>query len=254
MTACFLCGSVESLSMCEKCGLCWFCGDHEAMHRTGENKSCFPFKIERRRNVGRVVVASRDIQPGELILTDKAISHGPKERGNSSNAICIRCLNTNTGQICPACTLPVCPDSHCQTAHAEECQWFHRFADEETSVKLASVAPLRLMSKMKSDKILQARLDLLMDHNDERLKENAADQEHRELSLKMAAKGDDSTLMSRSVGLLRINALESDGGKGRILFPTFSFLSHSCTNNARHVIQATGNSFNIKYDTCLYFY
>ena len=37
----------------------------------------------------------------------------------------------------------------------------------------------------------------------------------------------------RCIGLLKTNALEVQMGKARALFPTFSFLSHSCLNNAR---------------------
>ena len=80
----------------------------------------------------------------------------------------------------------------------------------------------------------------------ERLKDDAVDQEHRQLSLKLASKFQDIPCMERSIGLLRINALESEGGRGRIFFPTFSFLSHSCTNNARHVVETKESSFSIK--------
>ena len=39
---------------------------------------CFPFVIEQREGVGRVMVAARDIQPLELILWDEAAAMGPR--------------------------------------------------------------------------------------------------------------------------------------------------------------------------------
>ena len=51
-----------------------------------------------------------------------------------------------------------------------------------------------------------------------------------------------TTDIDRCVGLLRTNALDGTGGKGRILLPTFSFLSHSCVNNAKHVLSDNGDA------------
>ena len=42
--------------------------------------------------------------------------------------------------------------------------------------------------------------------------------------------------IQRCIGLLRTNCLDYDNKKGRILYPFFSFLSHSCVNNAKHVM------------------
>ena len=42
--------------------------------------------------------------------------------------------------------------------------------------------------------------------------------------------------IQRCIGLLRINCLDFNSKKGRILFPLFSFISHSCVNNAKHVM------------------
>ena len=42
--------------------------------------------------------------------------------------------------------------------------------------------------------------------------------------------------IQRCIGVLRTNCLDYDNKKGRILYPFFSFLSHSCVNNAKHVM------------------
>ena len=49
----------------------------------------------------------------------------------------------------------------------------------------------------------------------------------------------------RCIGLLRTNSLDGLDGKGRILLPTCSFLSHSCVNNAKHVLAHDGNRLRL---------
>ena len=53
-------------------------------------------------------------------------------------------------------------------------------------------------------------------------------------------------LMNSCLGLLRINAMGVGSGRGRALFPVFSFLSHSCTNNCRHVSEYDADSGRFK--------
>ena len=58
---CFLCAGSPA-SVCPDCGLAAYCSEaHRQLHRP--EKLCFPFKIEYRPQVGRFMVASRDIQP-----------------------------------------------------------------------------------------------------------------------------------------------------------------------------------------------
>ena len=53
--------------------------------------------------------------------------------------------------------------------------------------------------------------------------------------------------IQRCIGLLRTNCLDFDNKKGRILYPLFSFLSHSCLNNAKHVMNPKSVDKKIRY-------
>ena len=95
---------------------------------------------------------------------------------------------------------------------------------------------------MQEDRDLAARLDLLMDHLEENREKGEDARKAQILSDLIDGGGvgegggdpDAKKDFLRCIGLLKTNALEVQMGKARALFPTFSFLSHSCLNNARY--------------------
>lgn len=60
---------------------------------------------------------------------------------------------------------------------------------------------------------------------------------------------EDKKRLDKSLGVLFVNARSyGDNGQGRLYFPRFSLLSHSCVNNCRHVVEATSpGRFEIRY-------
>ncbi len=62
---CFLCGGA-SAGVCADCGEAGFCSQaHLRVHRDAAQGRCLAFRIERREGKGNVMVATRDIKPGE---------------------------------------------------------------------------------------------------------------------------------------------------------------------------------------------
>ena len=92
------------------------------------------------------------------------------------------------------------------------------------------------------DRDLALRLDLLMDHNEDRLDKTEDEKISQALDQII---GNEDYKFKRFIGLLKTNAVQVNKGQARALFPTFSFLSHSCITNARHVIEAQNNEFRI---------
>ena len=98
---------------------------------------------------------------------------------------------------------------------------------------------------MQEDRDLAARLDLLMDHLEENREKGEDARKAQILSDLIAGDPDDAKKdFLRCIGLLKTNALEVQMGKARALFPTFSFLSHSCLNNARYNSDGSGTLTN----------
>ena len=100
---------------------------------------------------------------------------------------------------------------------------------------------------MQEDRDLAARLDLLMDHLEENGEIDEDSRKAQILSdfvLHDEEEGYAKKDFLRCIGLLKTNALEVEMGKARALFPMFSFLSHSCLNNARHVTEKIDDNEN----------
>jgi len=120
------------------------------------------------------------------------------------------------------------------------------------------IMPIRLMAALEDDPILCSRLDLLMEHREERQKE-AENWSKTTLQvvqpirtrLKKCNWSEDS--IQRCVGLVRTNATQTiassitlDGTNSedkdlatiRVLYPSMSIMSHSCIPNTRTIHQS----------------
>ena len=73
--ACFICGN-ENASLCQYCSLSIACSAHYHLHRNHE--MCYPISIANKPSIGRCLVTTRAIQPGEIILQDYSAASGPK--------------------------------------------------------------------------------------------------------------------------------------------------------------------------------
>ena len=80
--------------------------------QSGEQQSslCLPFEIAEDPEIGRHFVATRDIQPLELIFRDTPLVVGPATKYDG--AVCLECLkpvnNSPSESSCPRCQFPVC--------------------------------------------------------------------------------------------------------------------------------------------------
>ena len=89
-----------------------------------DNLTCWPFRIETKPEIGRIMVATRDIRAGEIILEEYPAVWGPN---NKSAAVCLGCLKpalkiqlNKSGDeaedtikdisinTCPKCCFPIC--------------------------------------------------------------------------------------------------------------------------------------------------
>ena len=67
--------------------------------------------VEEDENIGKILKATRDINPLETVVTDQALVSGPK-----TNPVCLGCLGTLPGDNparCSKCSWPMCSDK-CQ--------------------------------------------------------------------------------------------------------------------------------------------
>ena len=65
------------------------CCEKETANSIEPDFKCWPFCIETRQDVGRIMVATRDIRAGEVILEEAPAVWGPNSK---SAAVCLECL------------------------------------------------------------------------------------------------------------------------------------------------------------------
>jgi len=245
---CFLC-SKPATGTCPDCALVHYCSDsHLRSHKPFGD--CLPFRVGFVEGVGRVVLAVRDIKAGDVVITEHPIVKGP---GNKTPPSCLQCLRQWEGETtCTKCGWPVCNEK-CQAGdiHEIECNILSKCPKEKVpdfskhhrnahSPNYAAIFPLRLAILSRSSSDVKERMDLLMDHKEEITTDPDFDDLWKFPVLNFLT-GEINSEYSyeeilRSIGLFCTNAVSMINCNGRWIFPTFSFLSHSCVSNSRFFV------------------
>ena len=83
----------------------------------------FPFYVASRPEAGRCLMSTREVRPGEVVLTDSAIILGP-----ASPLVCIVCCSSRGQRSrCPGCRHVLC--SSCASHSEEECAILAKVGD-----------------------------------------------------------------------------------------------------------------------------
>lgn len=111
--SCAVCNknSTQRCSNCRKVSYC--CKDHQKADWKNHKPDCFPAEIKYNDIVGRHLVATREIQPGEILLKEKPLVAGPKHCGDKTGKcifpICLGCFRIVSNKyFCTKCKWPMC--------------------------------------------------------------------------------------------------------------------------------------------------
>jgi len=199
------------------------------------------YKIVEIPEKGRCLVASRALDPLEIILWDRPAVVAPHHDAPPSQ--CLECLGDPGGGRCPGCGAPLCQQdcSNSEQLHEEvECQLLSRLG-EAGRHKVLGVLRL-LMLRDQGGNVWQ-QIDQLMDHDAERRKnpgEWSMFQKEVVDVVKTVRPDVDDDLVHKLIGILNTNSVsfnfKKDSRKGRILYPCLSLASHSCVANARYTV------------------
>ena len=243
-TVCFLCRSPASVP-CDECENYSCSVAHAKIHKSVAS-GCLPIKIVYKEGVGNYCVATKDISPGNTILLDTPAVWGPNL---ISPPKCLNCLARWQGtNLCPECKFPVCNDKCAQGKHhVQECgvlaktNGIHTFTlGEKSNPAMSLVNVVRFLRLPVTDPEKAARANLLMDHvedivrNEDLWKVTAIDTLVKKLPNSPYTEED----VLHAIGVLETNTVAigvpgNNQGLYSALYPTFSFLSHSCICNAR---------------------
>ncbi|XP_031841457.1 SET domain-containing protein SmydA-8 [Nomia melanderi] len=228
-----------------------------------ESKSTTAFKILHSDIVGRYMVANKELEPGEEIVTEMPFIVGPKA---FTYPLCLSCYTPwpptpNDKPLCSKCGWPVC-STECenQSQHKDyECQIFAQ-ANEKFNVaaaleqtnengvpQLECVTPLRLLLESeKNPERWNNEVKQMEAHNKVRSRKehwkadqvNIVDYLRKQLKLDRFSEEQIQT----ACGILEINTFEirtANGFSARALYPTVAMMNHSCVSNTCHSISPT---------------
>ena len=209
-----------------------------------------PWRVLSSGEYGRYLVASRDISPGELVLTDQALVWGPQH--SATNLLCLECLVDLTEDFgCQHCGYPLCPQHReVHPTHEAECEVFrrngHRLTAEDRQdmdLHYPAVEMVRCLVLMESSQEIRTKLEMLMDHGKERMAEpEKYIAPYKDLIRKLVRDlklGTEEEII-KVIGYFDVNSLAVRGDcgsyKGRGIYPLASLVNHSCVTNTRNIM------------------
>lgn len=185
MLTCFYCSAssdvdsakkeVQLCQHCQKVGICSSSGDedHAKVHRPEGLGQCLPIRVEKSSEVGRYLVATRDINPGEIVILDKSILVAPDAPACLG---CLKNIKIQEAAFCSKCQFPVC-DSECEERkiHADnECKVFSEAGITILTIPTAPqfiyhcIGILRTLLAQRRSELDRKVINELMSHTEER--------------------------------------------------------------------------------------
>ena len=79
MVTCFFCNESEDIEQCSICNIVHYCSLHASVHKRRDAGTCYPWRVETRPGVGRMIVAARDIACHEIVLEDEPQAVSPTQ-------------------------------------------------------------------------------------------------------------------------------------------------------------------------------
>jgi len=228
---CFVCSNPAD-EKCDRCEDLYICSNHKKYH-TGEQyggSTCFPYRVDQVPQVGRILTAARDIQPGEVVFQEQEMVVGPCR---TKVPLCLGCNRVVDGSVVCSCSWPLCSlDCSELFRHSqEECAILSRDDPKtRTCDNYRGILPLRILLLPNTE--MQYFLQF-MDHGDDR--EDKFEELVELVRVRWGLHHFPAELVRQVEGILDVNTVEHrvEGGESaRGFLPITSLASHSCASNS----------------------
>ncbi|XP_066261852.1 SET domain-containing protein SmydA-8-like [Euwallacea similis] len=269
---CAVCGEPAELK-CSACKLVVYCGkDHQKQHWKEHKILCRPFEVLEDPECGKCLVATRDLQPGDLILTENPVIYGPRphmvEEGPVPCPGCCRLIIPEGAARCDGCDFPICnpqcPGLKDMDRHGHECMilglrdvkainGLHDFYRQD------SLLPLRCLLLQHRQPKKFAQLLKMESHQEKRgedteiykdIQRRIVEYLHDNFldpmkmlegkSGKQVLEDTSKETLHKIFGIIDVNALEiNQDAEITALYPTAYLMEHNCLCNTMH---SFGNS------------
>ncbi|XP_043272143.1 SET domain-containing protein SmydA-8-like isoform X2 [Venturia canescens] len=223
--ACAICEKSASLR-CAGCRKRFYCSkEHQRGDWARHKLACRSWEIRENEELGRHLIASRDLETGDFIVAETPIVWGPAPHGDS--IVCVGCGDSKVRVRCPGCNWYACRVS-CdglvdENRHGIECAFLTK----------SGMIPRRRNPK------LWAILGALQSHEESRGVGTEAYEETelvaRQIDAVLAMDPSSREILPKICGLIDVNALETNPPEGcAALYETACLLEHNCVANTRH--------------------
>ncbi|XP_038222646.1 SET domain-containing protein SmydA-8 [Zerene cesonia] len=238
------------------------------------------YEVKSSEELGRYLVASRDLAPGDVILTEPPIIFGPKAMPDPEAKMpCVGCYKpifTDIGERCSSCGWPVCsgncPGLTDSRHHGLECLVLRARPDcvldnMADYYRHDALFPLRCVLLQKTDPERWRQVLDQQSHMESRLPGSEAYEEANEfiveyLTSNFIDKLDgglkakylpeiSKELLHRMCGVIDTNALEirlPEGCELNVLYAQTSIMEHSCIPNTKHTFTVYTKDKNNLYN------
>ncbi|KAF4524592.1 hypothetical protein B566_EDAN008547 [Ephemera danica] len=250
---CNVCGEAAA----QRCGACRnvaYCNrEHQKKDWKTHKLLCKPppFEVECNDELGRHLVATRDLQAGEVIVSEAPLVAGPKQ---VSAPLCLGCHAARPRARCSRCLWPLCslscthPAAEC-AALSVACAPLEFGDDDEPHYAYEAITVLRCVLLQKMNPRRWRLLSSMEAHENKR----KGTEIYKENQIRVVGflrnfvglGGWDEKIwdtsektLHRLTGILDVNALEirlTEATELQALYATASLLEHSCVPNVRLV-------------------
>ncbi|XP_071538254.1 uncharacterized protein [Panulirus ornatus] len=251
---CANCGFLAKLR-CANCRQAFYCKrECQREHwKKGHKDQCQPFQVMESAELGRYMVASRDLKAGDVIVKEDPLVVGPKQ---ITEPVCLGCYSRVDGSYrCQKCQWPLCgPECEKAPDHLPECVVGQEIGSpiditnyDEPNHFYEVVFSLRCLAlKKKSPKKYEQLLALESHYEDRKGTHIHKENQKRIVNFlrnyffiqEFPIEDIDSSERSihNITGIIDVNALELRLKESEVLglYPNFAMLEHSCTPNTKH--------------------
>ena len=225
-----------------------YCGEEcKELHHPADHEEPWPVIVKYKPGVGRLLVAARDIDQGELIFTEECFAQGPNHTLTGNN--CLECLKeVKDGNTCTSCGWPVCNET-CQRGpnHSIECGVLTANKDKidtaamrERNALYWPISALRVLLKCKKNPRSWSIIKRMLGHREAQRRRETWPLYHQHL-VKMIREGCGlaDTFTEEEVehvsGVIDVNSIRLLS-HGHGVYLKTSIMSHSCISNTKTIM------------------
>ena len=245
LKCCWLCNLPGEESSDFYCEVQYCSQEHRELHHPPDHEEPWPIIAKYKPGVGRLLVAARDIDQGELIFTESCFAQGPNH--NLTNKTCLECLK-ETDNVCDKCGWPIC-DETCATgpSHSIECPTLTQCRDNidmeamrEKDALYWPVSALRILLKCKDNPRSWSVIKRMISHTEEHQKREAWPLYYEHLVKMIREKCDLGAHFTEEdvehvSGVIDVNSIRLLS-HGHGVYLKTSIMSHSCLSNTKTIM------------------